>query len=329
MASLPTNIFRVMRKILFILFVLIAQFLWAQPDSLYFKSEIKEDIPVWIQENLVGVDINEVAFVNWNSGGSNSISALVAVNSALKYKYRHFVWDNYFIARYGINRQESQELRKTDDIIEIISNLGYRKDTLTNWYFSARFNFKTQFAKGYNYPNTTNAISKFMAPGYLFLGGGVEYGKNIEKLSTYFSPLTLKSTFVLDENLSNAGSFGVKPAEYDDEGNIVRQGERVRNEFGILLTSAFESEVYENIAIVNYISFYSDYINDFGNIDVDWQVVCNFKVNNFVRATLGSHLKYDNDIKILVETDEEGVFDEEGARVQWKQILGIGVVVNF
>ena len=75
---------------------------------------------------------------------------------------------------------------------------------------------------------------------------------------------------------------------------------------------------------------YTDYLNSFGNIDVDWEVVFDFKVNNFVKATLGSHIKYDNDIKIIEEAEtEEAEAIERGASIQWKQLLGIGVVVDF
>lgn len=322
-----------MAKYIFIILFVISAKIFSQPDSLFFRQSTIPLFQGWTQENKLGADINQVAFVNWNSGGSNSIAVLLRLNSVLKYEYRHFIWDTNLVARYGVNSQEDQELRKTDDLLEIRSNLGFRKDKLTNWFYSARFNFKTQFAKGYKYPNTDNIISKFMAPGYLFIGGGIEYGKNIEKLSTYFSPLTVKATFVLDENLSNAGSFGVRAAEYDDDGKLTKQGERIRNELGVLLTSAYEAELFENIAIRNFVSFYTDYINDFGNIDVDWELVFDFKVNNFVRASLGSHLKYDNDVKLLTEVEnpdtEETEFIEEGARIQWKQILGVGVVVAF
>lgn len=322
-----------MKRIVILLIFICSKWIIAQPNTLFFKKEKKIDEPIWTRTNKAGIDINEVAFVNWNSGGTNSISALFALESILKYEFRHFIWDNGFQARYGINGQQDQELRKTDDVFEMRSNLGYQKNKLTNWYYSARFSFKSQFSNGYNYPNTSNAISKFMAPGYLFLGGGAEYGKNIEKLSTYFSPLTLKATFVLDEKLSNAGSFGVAPAEFDSEGNLVKEGERVRKELGMLLTSAYETTLFENIAIKNFVSFYTDYINDFGNVDIDWEVVFDFKVNNYVKATLGSHLKYDNDVKMLVEVQDpetaETEFVEEGASVQWKQMLGVGVVVDF
>jgi hypothetical protein len=317
-----------MKRVIFILTFVSFQFVFAQPDSLFFKVE-DINIPKWTQKNKASVLLSEVAFVNWNAGGSNSISALFNFEGALKYRYKHLIWQNLLISRYGVNRQEDQGLRKTDDIIDISSTLGYRKNENTNWYFSSRFNFKTQFTKGYNYPDDNYVLSEFMSPGYLFVGGGLEYGKNIEKFSMYFSPLTVKTTFVLDDALANAGSFGVTPAVYDDEGNIVEEGEHIRKEIGILLTSVYEAQIFENVMLYNYVGFYTDYLNDFGNIDVDWQINFDFKVNHFMKANFGSHLIYDNDVKTLVETDVEGDYEYEGAKVQWKQILGVGVVVDF
>ncbi|MGJ8592857.1 MAG: DUF3078 domain-containing protein [Aquaticitalea sp.] len=316
-----------MKYFLVIFFCFFIQVANAQTDSLNLQTS--DSIPKWDFKNRAGLDINEVTFVNWSAGGSNSISALLGFTSSLNYAYGLLKWKNKGIVNYGINKQQEQELRKTSDELELISTMGFQKDSLSNWYFSARFNFKTQFTNGYNYPNRSNPISKFMAPGYLFVGGGVEYGKNIEKFSTYFSPLTFKSTFVLDEELSNSGAFGVEKAIVDAEGNILKQGQRMRTELGILLTNEFESEVFENIAIKSRASFYTDYLNTFGNIDVDWEVLFNFKVNQYVKASLGSHLKYDNDVKTIVSTEVEDEFDMEGAKIQWKQILGIGVVVDF
>ncbi|MDA0175957.1 MULTISPECIES: DUF3078 domain-containing protein [Mesoflavibacter] len=314
-----------MRFFLTILTFLTAQILFAQTDSIVKNLDTLK----WKQVNRVGMDINEVTFVNWSAGGANSISALLAINSSLRYKKNNLIWFNAIKTRYGVNKQESQKLRKTEDELELISTIGYRRDTLTNWYFSGRFNFKTQYSNGYNYPNRDNPISRFMSPGYVFLGGGAEYGKNIEKLSFYLSPLTFKGTFVLDQSLADKGAFGVTPAVYDTDGNKLVDGETVRTEMGILITNAYEAQVMDNIYLRNQLSLYTDYLNSFGNIDVDWEVVFDFKVNDFVKATLGSHIKYDNDVKIIEETDTEDEFVEKGASVQWKQLLGIGVVVDF
>jgi len=319
-----------MKNIILVLFLIAVQFVVAQPDSLYFKAKrATVTAPRWSQNNKASFDLSEVAFVNWNSGGSNSISALIGIASTLDYEQNHFIWKNAGTLRYGINKQQEQDLRKTEDLLEISSSIGYRRDTLSNWFFSARFNFKTQLTNGYNYPDKKQPISQFMAPGYLFFGGGAEYGKNIETLSFYLSPLTFKSTFVLDDYLANTGAFGVTPAVYDADGNLVEEGERVRTEMGILVTNSYKTVLFENVSVVNQVSLYTDYLNSFGNLDVDWEVVFDFKVNSYMRATLGSHLKYDNDVKTLVATEIEDEFDERGAKVQWKQLLGVGVVVDF
>jgi len=307
--------------------MLFYNFSMAQTDS----TQIEISDFIWTQKNVASLDISEVTFVNWNAGGSNSISALLNIVSNWDYSDSYFKWKNSARARYGINQQEEQKLRKTEDELELISTIGYRPDSTSNWFYSGRFNFKTQFTDGFNYPDRDNPISRLMAPGYLFLGGGAEYGKNLEKFSLYMSPLTVKTTFVFDETLANAGSFGVEPAVVDADGNIIQESERVRFEMGILITNFYETELFTNIKYRQNLSLYTDYINSFGNIDVDWEVVLDFKVNNFVKATLGSHIRYDNDIKILEESEVMGETKlvETGPRIQWKQALNVGVVYEF
>ncbi|WP_369971581.1 DUF3078 domain-containing protein [Psychroserpens sp. XS_ASV72] len=314
-----------MKRFLLIFLVIPCQMVFASTDSTATETKPLK----WKLLNKAGLDLSEVTFVNWSAGGSNSISALTNVLSTLKYRKDHLKWTSSARLRYGINKQESQRLRKTEDEFELSSSLGYRKDTITNWYYSSRFNFRTQLTNGYNYPDRDNEISRLMAPGYMFIGGGVEYGKNLEQLTFYFSPITFKATFVLDQTLADSGAFGVNPATYDEEGNVIEEGENMRTEMGVLLTNYYETKVYDNIFLKHNLSVYSDYINDFGNLDIDWEVVFDFKVNDFVRASLGSHIKYDNDIKTFEEVEGEEEPIERGARIQWKQLLGVGVAFDF
>jgi hypothetical protein len=74
-------------------------------------------------------------------------------------------------------------------------------------------------------------------------------------------------------------------------------------------------------------SLYTDYLNNFGNIDIDWQVQINMVVNEYVRANIGMHLIYDDDIKARKEIDGQQV--TVGPKVQFKQLLGVGVVYSF
>lgn len=231
--------------------------------------------------------------------------------------------------RYGLNAQEGRQVRKTDDEIRFNSSFGFRADSTSNWYYSGKFSFNTQFAHGYKYPDRDTPISKFMAPGYSFLGVGSEYSDPVEDLTAYISPLTIKSTFVLDQRLANEGMFGVTPAKTDQLGNIIEEGENVRTEFGVLVTSEFRKEVWENINLDNQLSLYSDYLNNFGNIDVDWQLNVNMKVNKYVKANVGSHVRYDDDVKFKEDTNGDGKLETSGARVQLKQMLGVGLVYEF
>ncbi len=283
----------------------------------------------WSKKNTLGVNLNEVAFFNWNSGGNNSISALLHGNFERNYSKDHMNWKNRASIRYGLNSQEGQRLRKSDDELSLNSSFGYRKNKKSNWFYSGKLEFRTQFADGYKYPDRDTPISRFMAPGYLFLGVGSEYNSPNEKLYTYISPLTLKSTFVLDQHLANEGNFGVEGAEYDEEGNLIKEGQSVRSEVGFIFTSDFSNEILKNVNLENRLSLYSDYLYNFGNIDIDWELNVNMKVNDLIRASIGTHLRYDDDVKFKEDRNEDGELETYGARVQFKQMLGVGVVYEF
>jgi hypothetical protein len=229
--------------------------------------------------------------------------------------------------RYGINKQEDREVRKTDDQFQINSNFGYKKDSLSNWYYAGRFNFQTQFANGYAYPNVDLAISKPFAPAYIFLGIGSEYSRKDLNLNVYLSPLTQKTTLVFDQRLANQGAFGVDKAILDSDGNIIKEGKLYRNEVGILITNQWKKEVYKNMILEHRVSFYTDYLNKFGNIDVDWQLQLEMVVNQYVKANIGTHIMYDDDIKAKEERDGQQVV--VGPKIQLKQLLGVGVVYEF
>ena len=280
------------------------------------RMKIAADPVWWRQENVIGLDFNEVAFLNWNSGGQNSVSGLFKVEFTRIYEKLHTVWKNEISARYGVNLRQDQDLIKTDDEIKLASTFGYRKDTISNWYFSSLFNFRTQFTDGYKNPDDEFPISKFFAPAYLYLGTGAQYNLKTKLFSIYLSPLTLKTTYVFDDKLSAEGAFGVEP------------GQNSRHELGILIQTKWEKEIFKNVALINSLDLYTDYVNNFGNIDVDWVLSFQFKINKLFQANFRSHLIYDDDIKTTTLNDD-GEVEVQGARVQLKQQLGIGVIYTF
>lgn len=272
----------------------------------------------WDKVNEFGLNINEVAFVNWNAGGDNSVSALASFRFARNYKFRYLNWDNEAQLRYGMNAQEGRKLRKTDDQLRLSTTISFRKDTITSWYYSVKANFNTQFSNGFKYPDRENPISRFMAPGYLFVGMGTSYIPPKDKFNLYISPATMKSTFVLDETLSNLGSFGVE------------KGENVFLELGFLVTNTWEKEIMKNVLMKHRVNLYTDYVRSFGNIDVDWEMNFNLKVNQYINANIGTHVIFDDDIKFDEVVAEDGTIVDPGiSRIQFKQLLGVGILYNF
>ncbi len=284
----------------------------------------------WETENSFGINISEVAFVNWNAGGDNAISGLGFLKFARKYKFSNFQWDNNLELRYGLNAQEGQKLRKTEDVIRLSSNLGFKKDNDSRWFYSVQLNFNTQFSNGYKYPDRDTPISRFMAPGYLLFGAGTSYISKDEKFNLYLSPLTQKSTFVLDQDLADNGSFGVQEAVLDADGNVITPGENHLLEIGILITNNFNYTVADNIELKSRLNLYSDYIKSFGNIDVDWELTINMKVNKFISTSLGTQMIYDDDILFDIVKNDNGTIINPGVpKIQFKQVLGVGILYGF
>ncbi len=284
----------------------------------------------WTEENTLGMNMSEVAFVNWNAGGDNAVSALANAKFVRNYKFRYVQWDNDLVLRYGLNAQEGRKLRKTEDVIRFSSTFGYRRDTITSWYYSAKVRFNTQFTNGYKYPDRSKPISRFMAPGYLFFGGGVSYIPEGKNFNLYISPLTQKATFVLDQELANEGAFGVTKAVRDSNGLIIREGENKFIELGFAITNEWKTPIFTNVNVDHRISLYTDYLRSFGNIDVDWELNFEFIVNDFMKATLGTQIIYDDDIRFDQTFTPEGAILFAGVpKVQFRQLLAIGVSYSF
>jgi hypothetical protein len=291
------------------------------------NTQSPDTISHWTKKNKLGFDISEIAFLNWSAGGNSAVSGLFKGEFLRMYAKDNQKWVNELFVRYGLNKQDGLGVRKTDDAIQINSTFGYRKDTITNWYHSAKFNFNTQFTNGYAYPNTEKVISRLFAPAYIFLGVGAENASKDKKRIFYISPFTFKTTLVLDQNLANQGAFGVTKALYDTNGNLISSGKRSKTELGFLFTSFYKKEIVKNITLVNKLSLYSDYINKFGNIDVDCDLSFDLVVNQYVKANIGARVVYDDDIKAKEEVN--GTQVTVGPKAQLKQALGVGLVYTF
>jgi hypothetical protein len=130
--------------------------------------------------------------------------------------------------------------------------------------------------------------------------------------------------------LANSGAFGVEKAVLDDNGNIIKEGKNVFTSLGLLVSNTWQTEIFTNISLDHRISLYTDYLRDFGNIDIDWELNVLLKVNDFVEATIGTQIIYDDDIRFDVQKDANGnVIDNGVPKVQFKQLLAVGIAYKF
>jgi hypothetical protein len=169
-----------------------------------------------------------------------------------------------------------------------------------------------------------------MAPGYLFFGAGTSYISQDQKFNLYLSPLTQKSTFVLDQRLADRGAFGVEKAVLDADGNVITPGENHLLELGFLVTHNWNLNLGKNIDLNSRLNLYTDYLASFGNIDLDWELNIKMRVNKYILTTIGTHLIYDDDILFDEVKNTDGIVTDPGEpRLQFKQVLGVGVAYDF
>ena len=302
----------------------------AQTDSLPVADTlIKSDsIPKkWKLKAIYGLNGTQTSFVNWNAGGRNNVSLLGSISASANYEKKTLKWTNDFSLALGglqyIEKGSKEGMQKTDDRIDIASNLGYKLKE--HFYFSVIGGFKTQMLDGFTYPNDSVRVSTFLAPGYVSSALGIDYIKS-DNFSIFTSPFAMKLTIVNDQVLANAGSFGVTAATYDGLGNVIKQGERLRGEFGAYVKMKYNFTIAKNIDLKSKLELFSNYLNNPQNIDVNAEALFNFKVNEWFSASLQWTLIYDDDIDIR---DADGNI---GPRTQFKSVLGLGIsykMMNF
>jgi hypothetical protein len=273
------------------------------------------DTSYWSSAGKFGINFSQVGLTNWASGGDPTVSFNGLFTYGLKFEKEPHLWINKLDAGYGVQRigHEGEPFKKTDDKIVVTTRYGYRINK--KWYASALADFRTQFYEGYSYEkDTSRFISAFMAPAYLKMGIGVSYNHRFseeEYFSVTLAPLNTKTTFVLDDTLSARGAFGIDP------------GEQLLFQAGVDLSMTLNKELVKNVTLSTTLGLFSKY-TDLAVVDVNWDMVVWFRINQYLSATISTQLIYDQDVTVI---DSEG--NPVNSLVQFKEVLGIGFTLAF
>lgn len=278
----------------------------------------------WNLSSAFSLNGTQTSFVNWSAGGRNNVSILSSITASAIYTKNNIKWTNDLGFALGglkyLEKKSKEGLQKTDDKIDLSSNIGYKLKK--HYYLSFICGIRTQMLDGFSYPNDSVRVSTFMAPGYVNAALGIDYIPN-DNFSVFVSPLAMKLTIVNDQLLANAGAFGVQMATYDGLGNLLTEGKRTRAEFGAYVKIKYQKTLAKNIDLKTKLELFSNYAENPQNIDVNAEALFNFKVNSWFSASLQWNLIYDDDIDIR---DANG---NVGPRTQFKSLLGLGILYKI
>lgn len=268
------------------------------------KIEEKEG---WETEGKFTFLFNQSAFSNWVAGGDNTLAGNVAVNYKFNYKKNNFIWNNRFVASYGMTKSKSVDFpKKTNDGLNFNSMFGFDADGY--WFYSVLINFKTQFTKGYKYKKDENGkeyredYTNFMSPGYLLIGPGMLWEKN-PNFKFNLAPATTKLIFVDKKyTLPDKKYFGVA------------EGESLRVELGFSALMYYKFKLMKNVTMENILAFYSNYLDNPQNIDVNYTMNIDMNINKYLSADFIFQTIYD---------------DNAYKGFQVREMFGIGINYKF
>ncbi|MCF8227011.1 MAG: DUF3078 domain-containing protein [Bacteroidales bacterium] len=294
-----------------------------RPELSLVSVEPLKKIPVyWDYQLSSSFAFNQTYLSNWSKGGESSVATVLDIKGEAKYKNTaaKTTWTNNGRLKYGSIITDEYGLRTNTDMLEL--NSQYNRVLEQKIDFSAVLYMKNQLARGYKYPNDSVVVSKFLNPMTFTLGLGVEY-KPFKKTQLNFSILSYKNTMVLDT------------ANIDQTIHGIEADKRVRQEMGGQLTIKNSISVWDDLKISNSVRLFSNYFNNPQNIDVDWEVSLDKRINWYASISLNMHFIYDDDIRFPVYDDnEEPVLLPDGSpkkspKLQFKEFVGLTFSLSF
>ena len=142
---------------------------------------------------------------------------------------------------------------------------------------------------------------------------GIEY-EAPKYFKLFLSPITSKSVIVLADEVPEI-KYGVD------------SGEHVFQNVGAYLVANFDAEVFKNVSLSTKLELFSNYLQNPQNIDINWGVKINMKVNEFLSVSLATDLIYDDDVMVPKTREDDTVYQGKGT--QFRENLAIGVGYKF
>ena len=304
----------------------------------------------WTKSLMTNVSVGQTSLTNWAAGGDNTVSFAGFVDGNANYAKDAMFWNNRLQLDYGFLYASSKPiLQKNTDRIYLESKWGYKTESMKNFYFSANYDFKSQFTTGYDY-NTPGSLvdengnqleggalkqawkdarslkSGFLAPAYTNLALGIDY-KPSNWLSVNFAPLTGGYVIVQNEALRKSYGMHLKP-EYVgvDEADLPTDGSQYQSsrfELGAQMKADAAVNVNDNFKYSTQVVLFANYLDINHCPRINWDNRIDWKLAKYFSLTMTTNFIYDDTIMIVNAKDVEQ-FPDGKARLQFKQSLAFG-----
>jgi len=266
-------------------------------DDLQKIEAMKADSLPWKLKFSIGGGITTVMLNNWSGGGENTVTLKGLFLGSADYVDDRFSWDNDLDLGYGITKLGSESFRKNDDRIILTSKASIKQTDILR--YTAFLDFRTQFYQGLNYDkhdpvDTTKflKISNLFAPAYLTGALGLEWTP-IKEFKMLVSPLSSRSIFVLDDDLSRQGAYGVD------------SGAHIKTDIGGLINMNLDWIVFENVTWKSRFNAFCRYnAPDLWILTVENAIL--MKVNSFLSVGFMTDIFYDDRVPVVRDNGTTG-----------------------
>lgn len=254
-----------------------------------------DSIKGWKHNGRVTVNINQSNYSQWQGEGNNAVELDVLLNHRFNYQTHKMLWDNYIIANFGLNKLNGQGIRKTQDRIEYNTIVGIKLPQ--NWSVSYFLNVQTQTTNSFDYSHDiqkNHRINGFLAPLYAATGPGIMWKKN-NRLNFNIAPITYKLTYIN----GNIYRYDSKTKDFVNDNNIeilgIEPGKKFKYQLGFYSAALYAFKLTQNIKVENSLSLYSNYLDDFSNIDFDYTMRMDLGINDYLSTQIILQTRYDDD----------------------------------
>lgn len=255
--------------------------------SLSARNEKADTSNGWHKGGTIAINLNEAGQNDYWSQVKGGNTAAFGIKGIIDYHFNKkqdkMNWLNSFRGRYGGASSSTfvpatattpsyttkVPFLKNDDYLNFTSILG--KEFHKSWSYAAFFSLESQF-------------DHFLNPGYIKLGPSFLYKPN-NHFNLILSPLMANVTTKFTPSYKNIAAFGV------DSGKTAAFG------LGAFMQATLDYDLCKGINYKSVATGYSNYLQDPGNVILDWSNLFTFTVNKYIGATFSFNMRY-NDLEI-------------------------------